>query len=82
VAAARNPADVEDLAQAYPDLVRPVALDVTDLAGTERAVGLAVREFGRVDVLFNNAGYGLIGGIEEISAEELQRQFAVNVFGA
>ncbi|QSQ19058.1 SDR family NAD(P)-dependent oxidoreductase [Pyxidicoccus parkwayensis] len=58
-----------------------VALDVTRPGQPEAAAKAAVERFGRIDVLVNNAGYGLIGALEECSAEELARQFATNVFG-
>jgi NAD(P)-dependent dehydrogenase (short-subunit alcohol dehydrogenase family) len=56
-------------------------LDVTHVPDTEKAVGAAVRQFGRIDVLVNNAGYGLCGALEECSAEETLAQYQTNVFG-
>ena len=58
-----------------------VRLDVTCEAEAAEAVAAAVRHFGRIDVLVNNAGYGLLGALEECSAEEVERQFRTNVFG-
>ncbi|SET86905.1 oxidoreductase [Stigmatella erecta] len=60
-------------------LVTP--LDVTQPGQPEDAVRAALGKFGRIDVLVNNAGYGLVGAVEECSAEELAAQFAANVLG-
>ncbi len=59
----------------------PLLLDVTDYAALPEAVRHAEREAGQVDVLVNNAGYGHEGILEESSLDDLQRQFAANVFG-
>jgi NAD(P)-dependent dehydrogenase (short-subunit alcohol dehydrogenase family) len=59
----------------------PLVLDVTDYATVPEAVRKAEREVGPVDVLVNNAGYGHEGVLEESSMDDLQRQFAANVFG-
>jgi NAD(P)-dependent dehydrogenase (short-subunit alcohol dehydrogenase family) len=59
----------------------PLLLDVTDYAAMPDAVQQAEREVGPVDVLVNNAGYGHEGILEESSMDDLQRQFAANVFG-
>lgn len=81
-ATARNTDDVEDLAEAHGDAVLPVELDVTDRSSVDRAVTEAHEHFGRLDVVVNNAGFGLAGGVEEVSDEDLQRQLDVNLFGA
>jgi len=80
VAAARNPATIEKQFGKNERLLA-VKLDVTNEAQAHEAAGIAVKAFGRIDVLVNNAGYGLLGGIEEASAEETQRVYATNVFG-
>jgi NAD(P)-dependent dehydrogenase (short-subunit alcohol dehydrogenase family) len=80
VAAARNPQAIEKQFGKSERLVA-VKLDVTNEAQAHEAAGIAVKAFGRIDVLVNNAGYGLLGGIEEASAEETQRVYATNVFG-
>ncbi len=59
----------------------PLLLDVTDYATVPEAVRTAEQEAGPVDVLVNNAGYGHEGALEESSIDDLQRQFAANVFG-
>lgn len=59
----------------------PFPLDVTRPGDAERAVEAAVARFGRIDVLVNNAGYGLCGALEECSVEETLAQYQTNVFG-
>ncbi|WP_224369002.1 oxidoreductase [Hyalangium versicolor] len=64
-----------------PHRAKAVLLDVTDFARIEPAVAKIEQDFGPVDVLVNNAGYGHEGILEESSIEELRHQFDVNVFG-
>ena len=82
VATARKPEQLSDLVNQYPETALAVRLDVTDLQNVQDAVKAAFDAFGRIDVLVNNAGYGTIGAIEEVSDEAIQRQFDTNVFGA
>jgi NADP-dependent 3-hydroxy acid dehydrogenase YdfG len=81
VATARKPEQLVDLVQAYPDTAKAVRLDVTNPQQTKEAVEAALTTFGRIDVVVNNAGYGSIGAIEEMSDEAVRRQFETNVFG-
>lgn len=59
-----------------------LALDMTDPDSIKRAVERVVSEQGRVDVLWNNAGYSVAGAVEDVSHDEARRQFEVNLFGA
>jgi NAD(P)-dependent dehydrogenase (short-subunit alcohol dehydrogenase family) len=81
VAAARDLPSLETLVAAYPGRALALRLDVADADAVRTAIGQAVRQFGRLDVVFNNAGYGHIGAVEELSDEELRRQLDVNLFG-
>jgi NAD(P)-dependent dehydrogenase (short-subunit alcohol dehydrogenase family) len=81
VATARKPEVLRDLIEQYPETARAVRLDVTNLEEVKSAIREAVREFGRIDVLVNNAGYALVGAIEEAGGEQIKRQFDTNVFG-
>jgi NAD(P)-dependent dehydrogenase (short-subunit alcohol dehydrogenase family) len=56
-------------------------LDLKDDRGVQTAIASAIAEFGPIDYLVNNAGYGLLGGIEEASNGEVQANFDINVFG-
>lgn len=58
-----------------------VTLDVTNEAQVKTGIQKAIDRFGRIDVLVNNAGYGLLAATEEASAEEVKRQYDTNVFG-
>ena len=81
VATARKPEQIADFQVNYPETALTIALDVTVQASVDGAVAAALEKFGGVDVLVNNAGYGLAGGIEEAVEAEFMPMFETNVFG-
>ncbi len=64
------------------DNLLPVELDITDDAEVAKAVQTAVDQFGKIDVVVNNAGFSQIGTLEELSDEEARKNYDVNVFGS
>lgn len=81
VATARKPDVLKDLIEKYPEAIQSVKLDVTDLEEVKNAVREAIKRFGRIDVVVNNAGYGLVGAIEEPGDNQIRQLFETNVFG-
>jgi NAD(P)-dependent dehydrogenase (short-subunit alcohol dehydrogenase family) len=81
IATARNRDKVADLEAKYPQKAKALALDVTNAGQVDSAVTQAFAQFGQVDVLVNNAGYGVAGAIEEVSEAESMPMFETNVFG-
>jgi NAD(P)-dependent dehydrogenase (short-subunit alcohol dehydrogenase family) len=81
VATARRPEQLDDLVAKYGDRVRAVALDVTDAEAARAAVSTAVEEFGRLDVVVNNAGYANSAAIEETAEDDFRAQIEANLFG-
>lgn len=80
VGTARDPQSVIDRVGDHPNLLA-LRLDVTREEQAQEAVRQALKRFGRIDILLNNAGYGLLGAVEEASAAEVERMFQTNVFG-
>lgn len=80
VATARNPAAAIERIGNHPNLLA-VALDVTDEAQAKVAIQRAVERFGAIDVLLNNAGFGLLGAVEEATSAEVEALYRTNVFG-
>ncbi|MCX5211838.1 oxidoreductase [Kitasatospora sp. NBC_00240] len=81
VAAIRRPEALKDLAAEHPDRVVPVALDVTDQARITAVVAEVLLWYGRIDVLVNNAGRGLVGAVEENTDRELRDLMDLHFFG-
>ncbi|TDD06118.1 SDR family NAD(P)-dependent oxidoreductase [Nonomuraea deserti] len=81
-ATARTTESLDDLVAAYGEAVLPLAMDVTDRAAVVESVSRAKEHFGRLDVIVNNAGYGQVGAIEELTEQQLRDQMETNLFGA
>ena len=73
---------LDDLAAAHGDRLHVAELDVTDGAAIRRVVDQAFAALGRIDVVVNNAGYGLFGAAEELSDEQIRHQIDTNVVGS
>ena len=79
--AVRNPESVADLVGEYPGKAHAIRFDLTKPADTERAARETVEQFGSLDVLINNAGYGLLAALEETTDEQLTRNLETNFTG-
>jgi NAD(P)-dependent dehydrogenase (short-subunit alcohol dehydrogenase family) len=79
-ATARNTRQLDDLSTKYPNDLYPIKLDVTDHDQVVNAVSDAIRHFGRIDVLVNNAGFGVTGAAEAYTQEQVTSQLATNLF--
>ncbi|MEV4571097.1 oxidoreductase [Nonomuraea sp. NPDC049419] len=81
VATARKPETLDDLVALHPDRVNAAQLDVTDSARITAVVAEVLLWYGRIDVLVNNAGLGLVGAVEETSDQELRDLMELHFFG-
>lgn len=81
-ATARNAQDLADLSERFGDAVLPLTLDVTDNDAISRVLQSAHNHFGRLDVVLNNAGYTLVGTVEEASDADMRAVFDTNFFAA
>jgi NAD(P)-dependent dehydrogenase (short-subunit alcohol dehydrogenase family) len=82
VATARSTAKLDALVALAPARVLAARLDVAQAGDAETAVAAAVARFGRIDILINNAGYGVVGAVEETPDAELRAILDTNFFGA
>lgn len=82
VGTVRKPESVEDIAEQYPEKFRIELLDVRDTEKMREIVNRTVADFGRIDVLVSNAGYGLFGAAEELNDEQVEVMIATNLTGS
>ncbi len=82
VATARRPETLDDLKAEFGDRLLAISLDVRDVGQVKEAVSEAVKVFGRIDVVVNNAGYGNVAAIEEAPEHEFRDQIETNLWGA
>jgi len=81
VATARKVEGLQELGAKYPKTALVAAMDVTNQKQVDQVVEVAVKYFGGIDVLVNNAGYGMVGAVEESAEGEFRPMFETNVFG-
>lgn len=79
-ATARQPQQLDDLVKKYPGQILPLQLDVTKKDEIVNAVEQAVNHFGRIDVLVNNAGFGIVGATEAFTDEQVRSQLDTNLY--
>jgi len=79
-ATARNPEQLSDLVEKYKDNIYPIKLDVTDYKKVHKVVADTVAHFGKIDVLVNNAGFGITGAAEAYSEEQVRSQLETNLY--
>ncbi|MDD7886748.1 oxidoreductase [Flavivirga sp. 57AJ16] len=80
IATSRNTDTLLEKIEDYKDNLLPVKLDITKETAIENAISKGIRKFGQIDVVVNNAGYNLLGNIEELSDTEFRKTMNVNVF--
>ena len=81
VATARDTSALHDLVATHGDQILPMRLDIADRAAVFTAVQRGAAHFGGIDVFVNNAGFGSMGTVEEISEAQARQQFETNLFG-
>lgn len=79
-ATARNPQQLEAFVNQFSNQILALQLDVNDKAQIHKAVKQTVKHFGSIDVLVNNAGFGITGAIEEFTDEQMKSQLDVNLY--
>ena len=82
IATLRKRGALDDLQKQFGDWLSVMTLDVTDTAAVRRVVDRAFAEAGRIDIVVNNAGYGLFGAAEEVTDEQIRHQIDTNVIGS
>jgi NAD(P)-dependent dehydrogenase (short-subunit alcohol dehydrogenase family) len=80
-ATARQPEQLKELAAQYPGQLLPITLDVTKKDQIRAAVAQTIAHFGRIDVLVNNAGFGITGAAEAFTDEQVSSQLEANLYG-
>ncbi|MBB2903591.1 NAD(P)-dependent dehydrogenase (short-subunit alcohol dehydrogenase family) [Kineococcus radiotolerans] len=80
-ATARDTSSLQDLAAHYGEQLWTATLDVTDTPAIRTVIEKAFTELGRIDVIVNNAGYGLFGAAEELTDEQIEHQIGTNLLG-
>ncbi|MGD0635865.1 MAG: SDR family oxidoreductase [Beijerinckiaceae bacterium] len=82
VGTVRKTGKVADLIESYPETFHAEVFDVTDTAAIREVVERAFAQFGRIDVVVSNAGYGLFGAAEELSDKQIDKMIATNLVGS
>lgn len=80
-ATSRNAADLNKAIASHPNFLA-LTVDINNEEDVKAAIAKSKEQFGRLDVIVNNAGYGLLGSLEELSEEEARKNFNINVFGS
>ena len=80
-ATSRNVNELQQAVGAEREVFLPLAVDLKSESSVEKGIKDTIAHFGSIDVVVNNAGYGLIGSLEELSDEEVRQNFDINVFG-
>src|SRR5258708_129067 len=78
---ARQPEQLKELAAKYPDQLFPVKMDVTSEDQVNEAVARSILRFGRLDVVVNNAGFGITGAAEAFTKDQVTSQIDTNLYG-
>lgn len=81
-ATTRNVAELEKAVGAGKDIFLPLSMSLTDEADVANGIKAAYDHFGSIDVVVNNAGYGLVGALEELTDAETRQNFEINVYGS
>ena len=81
-ATSRNAGDLQTAVGSDSDAFLPLTVNLTAETSVQDAVQVTINQFGRIDVVVNNAGYGQVGSLEELSDEEARANFDINVFGS